>query len=401
MGIPKENNNERASQLDRKVSILMFVLLLMAVLGLSFFVYMKSQGIDIIDFNKILSPKSNSAAADSGEDKQVFSIPYDSKERPVFQVYDGMLIRGTKDGICGLNKKGEQLWKINAVLNNPILKPVGSKLLVLDIGGKEIFVLKENNILWQNAVDGNIINASISASGHVAVVHESEGYRCTIRVYDPMGTEMFSRYIDKKFVISADVSPAGDLFVINSIDASGAEINPQLQFFNIHGDPREPFAAISLRINEIFPFIWYRNDNSIFAVSDISLLYYDRGRKEQWSQQYERVSSTCPVGDKYIAAAVRNDGDLTFLKGISTEVAVFDIRGQKTASCYIDGDVINLRAYSNIIAVNAVREAYFIDVKGNLIGKYTPKSDIIDICLFSKVEAAVITKSSVDIVRFN
>ena len=51
------------------------------------------------------------------------------------------------------------------------------------------------------------------------------------------------------------------------------------------------------------------------------------------------------------------------------------------------------------MAINTGREVYFINSKADLILKYNSLSDVLQVYFFSKDEAAIVTRNSVDIIK--
>lgn len=375
--------------------IVSFVLLSVVIVGMAFIAYMKSQGVDINDLSlkEVLSRivKENGRAE---KEAILNEISFNPKENPVFHEYKGLIIKCTKDYIKALNKKGEEVWSRHIAISKPLIKSNGSELVVADLEGKDIYVFSGRNLKWNEKFDGKLINVDISESGYIAVVQEGKGFRNTVRVFDPRGLEMFIRNIGEKYVISANIAPSGEQLIINSLDVSGVDLNPTLEFFDMMGNP---YAARTLESGMIFPLIKHLEDDSFLAASDSLLVFYDRDRNEKWRRNFQKVYSADILLEKYVVAAVKNKN----AEGRGSYVPVVEIinnKGQTTAISEICDEVVNIRTFSDIIAVNTGREVFFINSKGRLVGKYSSKSDIEDVYLFNKMEAAVVTKTCIAVV---
>lgn len=397
MEFPEENL--KTEQPGKRTNIAMTLLLFAAVLAVAFFVYLKSQNIDISDVNiKEFIAGITSMKEKETDKEKVVEISYDAKERPAFSVYKDTVIKCTRDGISGLNKKGEELWTKSFTIENPIMKTNGTDVLIADIGGNEVCVINGSDVKWNIKVDNDIINADISESGHVTVVHEAKGYRSKIRVFDPLGVEMFERNIAEKFVLSARVSPSGKQLLINSIDAGGVSATSSLEFTDMLGNP---FAARIPKDTLVFPSAWYLNDDSVFAVSDSYIVYFDKGRNEKWGKEFREVYSSNTVSGKYLVLAAASEKKGGAFGRSLTDIQVLNIKGQQISSYTIEDRVVNIDTYSDVIAINTGREVYFINTRGKLVGKYSSKSDIMRVYFFSKVEAAIVTKNSVVIIKIS
>jgi hypothetical protein len=396
MSITEENANLHKP--GTKSGVILSLLLFLVVLAVACLAYLKSQGIDLktVRIGELFSV--NTSLNKDKPDKVMFEIGFDVKSRPAFHVYRDLIIRCSNNTIKGINKKGEEVWSLNVSIEKPLLESNGHELLAADLEGKNIYVISGREIKWENKVDGNIINADISADGYVAVVQEQRGYRNIVRVFDPRGMEMFSRNIVHNYVISAKISPLSEQLVINSLDASGVEINPSIEFFDMMGSP---FAAKIPQPNTIFPSVWYLDGDLLLAASDSMLVLYDSERNEKWRKEFDRVYSSGVLLGKYVVAAVETSGDKSSRRTASRGIVIYNSGGQLTGEFHLDEAVKNIRTYSDIIAVNTIREVYFINSRGKFVGKYTSKTDITDVYFFSKLEAAVVTRDRVVIVRTN
>ncbi len=400
MEVPEYNNKtERSGGI---VSIISFFLLLILVIGLSLYVYLQSKGIDITEtgiknvFNSIIGSRIK-----SDEDTKSVVLEYDVKGRPAFCAYGNTLIKCTGDHVIGLDTNGREMWSVPVSVTDPLLKTNGSELLVTGIGSKEVYVIKGESIKWSAKFEENILNAHISKDGYVTVVSEAKGYKGQVRVFDPVGIEMFKRFVAENFVLTAEVSPSGNQFLINYIDASGIEAVSHIDFFNINeimNGQKKPVAGIVLNEKDIFPFIWQLDDDSFFTVGSSTVAYFDRERDKKWSAQYGKIYSSGVVRNKYLAVAAVESGSR---KVSDLKISILNTRGDEIASYPVEEEVKNIQVHDDIIAVNTGREVHVINDKGELIGKYPFKADVINVHFLNRLKAAVVTKTSVEIITLS
>jgi hypothetical protein len=394
-----QQSSKAKRQPGRKFGIVLFLLLLVVIIAIAFMVYLKSEGIDIKNIKiKELFQNGIFQKSQAPDSEENLEINYEVKEHPAFIVYKDLLVKCETDSFKGINKKGEEVLIRSIGVNNPLIKTNGPELLIADLGGRDIYVMNGWNIKWDEKLSGNIINAEISESGHVTVIHEAKGFKGVVKVFDPRGIEMFSRNIAENFVLTAKVAPSGEQLLINSINTSGININPSLEFFDMMGNP---FAARTPGENQIFAYASYLDDDSLLTASSSALVYYDKERNEKWRKEFKEIYSVGISLGKYIAAAVSKEGEGNGLEDGLNEIQIFNRKGQQTAAFQVEGRVENIRTYSDIIAVNTIREVCFINTKGVLVGKYTSKPDIKDVYFFNKLQAAIVTKNSVAIIEIS
>lgn len=391
--------NSNTGQGNKKLSIIMFILLLLVIVGVAFFVYLKSQNIDIRNIN-LKQPASGNIFSGSQDDKQAPSleIKFDPKVKTAFTVYRDYLIECTTESIKALDIRGERQWEIPITINSPFIRATPSELLVTDIGGKDIYVISGNRIKWKARVDSRIINADISESGYVTVIKEEKGYKGVVKVFDPKGNEIVTIGREGSYIISAKVSPSGNRICLNRLDTSGVNADSILEFTDISG---RSIAAKLIQEDAIFPSIWYMDKDFLLAVGDSVAVCFDMDRNEKWKQDYtgKKVYSSKVSLGKYAVIAA-GSGNITGIAGDGhSEVSVFNSKGQKAGSYKLDDEVLNIETYSDMIAVNTGKEVHFINTRGKLLGKYTSKGDVSYVCFFDKQEAAVIMKNSVVIIK--
>jgi hypothetical protein len=164
------------------------------------------------------------------------------------------------------------------------------------------------------------------------------------------------------------------------------------EFTDILGNP---FAAKVPIQNEIFPSVWYFSDNSVASVGENVVVFLDKNRDVKWEKEFNGITSSAVLQDKYIAIASAGTGNAA--GGSASVTEIFGTNGRKAAQYPLPEGVISLNAYSDMLSINTGREVYFINSRGRFAGKYVSKADITGVYFFNKLEAAVVTKTNVAI----
>lgn len=389
MNFPDENMEMRTSS-GRKANLGAAVLLFLLVAGVACFAYLKSRDIDIRNINLSQLFSGTGSVQEIKPTEEIGQFSYESKEKPVFAVYKDWVVECSRQGVVFLDKQGKEVRRESLTLNQPIVKTNESDLLVADAGGKDVYVLDGKGVKWQVKTEESLLNADISREGYVSVLMAEEGYKGKVTVYDPVGTERFSRYIAHNFVVTVRISPSSRQMAVGSINTAGTRSCTNLEFWDMNtGEPNT--GHILKPADQIYPMLLYGGDDSLYAVGSEGVIRFDRDRQEKWSKDFHRIYSACVIGGQSLAAVVDAEGGTLF--------KVFGTDGQERASLPVAGEVRNMSSTGNVSAVNAVREVLFITDRGRILGKYSSKSDIVDIYFFSRQQAAVITKSNVAVVR--
>jgi len=383
---PDDNKNFRSA--GKRTGILTALLLFLAVMSVAFYTYLQSQNIDI----KTLNPGQlfNGFQQKTIKAAEVaYEIPYDSKERPQYVAYSDYLVKCSADGIRLLDKKGQVILSEGIVLTKPLLKAEGSYLLVADVGGMDILVIKDKSIVWRDRTDFNITNAEINSKGYAAVITTSKRYNGEINVYDPNGVKLYKSVIANEFAVTAKISNKSRGMAIDSINAKGAEAFTTLKFYDADG---KETAVKNLDISgNIYPSIWYTADDSLFAVGDTAVACLDKKGELKWEKKFAKVTAAAVSNVNHIAAVVQD------AKGV--ELKVFGADGRELASAAIGGEKSGIAAKEGIIALNTLHEVDFYNERGNCISKYYSDSDIIGISFFNRQQAAVMTKAYIAVVN--
>jgi len=162
-----------------------------------------------------------------------------------------------------------------------------------------------------------------------------------------------------------------------------------------------PFAARIPKQNLLFPSVWYLNDDSVFAVGDSHVVYFNKNREEKWEKEFNTVYSSGIALGKYLVIAADSEKKAGAVGKRLTDIRVLNTGGQQVASYSIGDKVENIETCSDVIAVNTGREVYFINTKGKLIKKISSKSDVQYVRFFNKGEAAIIAKGILMITKLD
>lgn len=386
-------------QAGNKFSIISFILLLLLVVSIAFLVYLKNQNGDMENLNikELIKSSFSTGTSRKAAEKLISEVEYDSREHPSFAVYKDSIIKCTKDNIMCMSKKGEVLWTKSVTINNPIIRVAGTNLLVADLNGRYFYVINGKEIKWEHQVDSNIVSADINDKGYIAIIKEMKGYKGAIEVYDPQGNWVFTTAKGESFVVSAKVLPSCDRVVANTIDTSGVNADTKFGIIDMAGKTVSSIEGD----NAIFPSMWTMSGDNVMGVSDTSAILFNEEKKIKWKQAYRKVYSTCTTHNKNTVLAVwENTGEGNF-DANQVEIEVINTKGEISSKFPLEGEVLSIEEYGNILALNTGREIFFTNLKGKLLGKYNSKIDISSVKFFNKDEVAIITKNNFVVTRIN
>lgn len=388
-----QERSDVTSVYNFRMTFIILFLLLVIVAGLLFFVYLKNQEVNFENINvkkiiEIISKKNKEQVIN-----EITGNP-DSE----FCIYKNFLVECDGKTIKAMNKKGSTQWEFHAPFHNPTVKVCDSYMVAADIGGKELYFFDGNYIQWDKKLKQNIINIEISNNGYVIVVREAKGVKAAVTLYKKNGNEIFTSYFSNRYVVSAEISPQNSHVLINCIDTSGVMPFNCLEFVDIYG---RSIAAGICDDGTVFPLVEFLDNNTVVIAGNNKLICYKSDGSQKWVHEFNGriIYSTSIMQGNNIVVAASGTGKPGTLIRKNPELLLFDEKGRQTARCEIDSEVINITSYCDMAGVNTGREVLFINDKGKVTGKYTAKSVIKSIYFYNKLEAAVITKNGVTIVK--
>jgi hypothetical protein len=385
-----------------RTGMVVFFLFAIIILCTAFFIYLKSRTIDFASvniktlFTDISTKKTGSTYSIVAESE----FHYDVMEHPVFCVYMGSIVKCRADSLTFLDKMGNEVWKTSVSFSGrPVLKVAGSYLMAADLGGKNIYVIRNNSVIWVWNAEKRIINADISENGLVSVIQEVNGYKASVSVYKSGSSSplIFTRNIAENYLLNAKLSPTGSQIVLNRLDSAGISLSTDLEFNNLSSV--KPFANIR-KNDEVYPDILFFDDGSLLAAGDMSAVLFDKGRNEKWKADYQgrNMLGVCMCMGKYAVIAALQNTD----KGGSenkSEITIINSSGQEYASCSMDGRVLNVAASDGIIAANKGNAVYFFHLKGEPAGEYNSMAEIKEVYFLNNLEAAIIVWGKIIVVK--
>ncbi|WP_010244930.1 DUF5711 family protein [Acetivibrio cellulolyticus] len=395
MGLSENTSRQDGNR--NGIKIVAFLVLLLIIAGTAGVAYLRSQDVDLKSlslkdlFGRNFLNQNNKFELSSTE------YEYDANLNTVFGTHNGYIVKCTRDSIMYLDTNGNEQWSFPLSLNNPIVKTAGSYLLVADYGAKSILVFKGKDMVWEKALDNNIINTDINSKGYISVVHGEERSRGAVSVYNRQGMKCFTVGKAENFIISSKVSPSGKKVFINSVDTSGVNTNTILEFADVSGKMLDGKVT---KENTIFPSLWFMDDDNLLAVGDSVFMMLDKNFKQKWQQNVNgKIFSSCIAEGKYAIVAANPEDTIGIFESGSAGIWVYNSDGKKISEYDIKGEVKNLSSLEDIIAVNSGNELRIIDLKARLLAEYKPKGEIKEAFFISRREVLLVYKDRFSVLQ--
>ena len=281
-------------------------------------------------------------------------------------------------------------------ITNPIFKSNDKYLCIAEKGGKKIYVITNENIVWQKETEYPINNIEINEKGLVAISTIGTSYKI-IEVYNNKGEEQIKTYLSKTNVVSMALSEDSKTLAIGEVNFSGTLVKSNIKIVDIESakqnSQQSSFVNYSLSEGVLVTKIKYINDiltcmceNAIYKIED---------------QQFKEVVNF--NNENILFAAI--DEDVMLVKKIKSsllstdiEIVRLDIKNNKRNIYKLEKEPKRIYTYKNLIAVNSGTELVIVNDLGWLIRKYISTHEINNIVLTDKI-VGVIYKNKIGIIE--
>jgi len=182
-----------------------------------------------------------------------------------------------------INNKGKVLWQIPTVCSKPKLQISGNYILVSDISGQNIYIIKNGNIVFEKTLDNPIFNAQINENGFLAVSTSADGFSSKVTVYNNLGTEIYSYSISDNVAIDCLVSPDNHNLAVSLYGTENSQVVSSIAFIDMS---KQAIVEKPSYTNIVISNLFYNSDGHLFAVGDTAALYFDKNGKYLWTNKY-------------------------------------------------------------------------------------------------------------------
>ncbi|HOQ06502.1 MAG TPA: DUF5711 family protein [Clostridiales bacterium] len=372
---------------ERATGIITALMLFLCIAAVAVFSYRRSLD-PAIDLRESVLRLAGLEEREAKTAEVLHSFVFDIREKPDFTLYRGNIIKSSRSGILFLDKTGVIARSESIGFENPIARTNGSRILVVNAGGTEICVMDGESVRWQDRTDAAILNADISDDGYVAVITEAKRDNNVIRVYESHGVELFRKIIATDFAVSACISPSGKHLVLSSVATGAVGPFSRYKFYDMEGKELTEISFDSS--GELLPLFWFNRDDSIFVAGDSAVAYIAPDGKTGWKEQFRSVAGAAPAGDGRLAVAAYVDEGAI--------LNIYTAGGEKDVSVMLQGIPKGLDAVRGMVAVYTEDTVYFYDDRGTNTCIHYAGREILEVHLFDKRQAVVVTEGEITVI---
>ena len=163
----------------------------------------------------------------------VISIDISTLENPSIYAYDKYITVLNKGKLITYSNSGKKEYEHEITISNAIYSSNNRFLGIAQKGGQNLYLISEQNILWQTEVEGEIQKINVNKNGYVSVIIKGGSYKTVIATYSPAGKELFKTYLSSTTAIDTVISNDNKYLAIAEINTSGTLIQSNVKIISV------------------------------------------------------------------------------------------------------------------------------------------------------------------------
>lgn len=304
----------------------------------------------------------------------------------IFQIYDNT---------------GKKVNELTIEITKPIFSSNNRYLAIAEEKGQKLYLIEDNNIIWETKVEGNISQIVVNKNGYVAVTIVDTLYKTIVSMYDNKGEEQFKTFLKSTRAVSTSISEDNKYLAIAKIDTSGTMIQSSVEVMPIEDVKNNPDNSVKKiydgESNDLIINIKYQEKDKLLCMytDKITVIKID-GTVEKLQEYGNKKVSFASIELSNTSITVEEKSS-----GIFTADSIVNIinSDNKSKSMYT-AEAVTKEIYTsnNIIALNLGSQVEFINTSGWLVKRYIAEQEITSIVLSNSV-AGIIYRDKIEIIN--
>lgn len=308
------------------------------------------------------------ATADKDESGCAELYRYGGDHSGEFAALGGHLVKLSAQELTVMDAAGKTLYSEHLRFITPVLVGGGKYAAAYDVGGQKLYVMDQEGLCWEKEDMGGITAVTLHDDGYATVTAGKSGYKASVTVYAPDGTELFGFWSADRFVMTAALS--GDKKTLAAV-TMGQEKNDfasYLVLYRTDRDQDDPVATVPVTTSVVYDIGWV--DGNFCLVAEDGLYFYDtRGERVGTYLFGKDYLRRCSLSGNGYAAVLRSP----YRAGSQSVLVTVDSRGNELGYVDLDGEVLSLHSAGQYTAVlmgdeltiydkELAQEAYLSDI---------------------------------------
>lgn len=231
-------------------------------------------------------------------------------------------------------------------MNDPVISVCGAYAVVYDVGGNDLYVIQNKEIIYTYASKSgcDLLSARVNENGYLAIVEEAPGYKASVRVYNNAFQLVLAENVSSEYVVDAIISPNNDQFAVVSISQRSGTFSSIVSLY--HSGEGDLLASTVLEDQFILEVNWQGDHIWLQGSDSITVLNQDCDILGSWSEPNQYLQGYALNGEDYAVEVTS-----WYKAGGSGEILLIDANGDAFCSKAISGEVLSVSAVGRYIAV--------------------------------------------------
>lgn len=264
----------------------------------------------------------------------------------------------TDTNVAAYSNSGKIVFDELHGFSNPIISVSGTRALVYDQGGKTAYIYNLGGKIHTLTTEKEIITASLSQSGTVAVATYSDSYTSVATVYDKNLKQLFTYNSAKDIINNVLINPSGKKMAVSTLGVVSGQYSSKLLIFNF--ESADPLHTADL--------------GSALALSlentgkGISIICEDRYKFLHWSKFTS--NEVTASGKIHTFRATKNGVLLTFNLANNRSdntIVLISKKGEKLSEFKIENAITDIQYSKGRIYFISDTAINILDKKGNVL----------------------------------
>lgn len=321
-------------------------------------------------------------------------IKHDMDSNTYLHSYNGKMLVLNKNRLLNYNKEGRQEYEISVNISNPIFASKGEYLCLAEKGGRKLYLISGQNIMWQNDMEGKISRASVNENGYVSVILTGTVDKTVVVTYSKEGKKISTAYLSTTYAVDTDISVDNKYIAIAEINSQGTLLQSNVKVISL--EEQKIVYTYKAETKRMITGINYQDKNKIVCMFDDGIVQITDFKPEEKKKfNSDTVFSDINLNNYYLNATKK----VTGIFSSETEIEMTNLQTDSVGGIYrLSGIPKEIETYHDVVAINLGTEVHFVHVSGWLIKKYTSSKEIKEVILSQNL-AGIVYKDKIELVN--
>lgn len=329
-------------------------------------------------------------------------IDISSESNTHIYAYDKYIVTLEKNILTHYSSSGKKESELKLEISEPIFDSDGKYLMIAEKNKQKIYLVNNNNIVWQKDIEGTISKISVNKNGYTSVIISGTTYKSVIAVFDKDGKELFKTYLSSTIAMDSCISEDNKYLSFAEINTSGTLIQSTVKTISMDKAKETPSDSIIYTYdadqNELIVNMKYQDKNRLVCIYNNGVHVINNNKDELLMSLNEKDKKIAFSDIELNNCAYRIIEKSTGLFKANSTIELYNTSTKKQNIYTFDGVAKRIYSHSNIIAIDLGSEVHFIGTNGWLIKKYSSTQEIKDIVIAENL-AGIIYRDKIEIIN--